>query len=175
MKRCADPCWLVGHPHFSDSCLSRRILATEATSRYWLLEDLQLSSSSFFEELTIKKRLVMLFPLYWYTLPSQLVRFLEDNASLFAQTLPGSRVLLIVTTGQSARSYSSLGHSHHPVSAFLEPLFAFLRERGASLQPLRVISRADARRTEIWTPQHDPEISALHKALMRLGSSNYEN
>ncbi|WDE02718.1 NAD(P)H-dependent oxidoreductase [Thalassomonas actiniarum] len=72
--------------------------------------------------------IVLQFPLYWYSTPALLKKWLDDVFSYgFAYGADGDKLknknlILSFTTGGPEQSYDTLGYNHFPIFELIKPL-----------------------------------------------------
>ena len=128
---------LLAHPNFATSRANRALHAgikdlpgLEIAELYALYPDGRIDSAAERERLLRADRLVLQFPLYWYSVPSLLKQWFDTvltpilfNEPDVMASMAGLPVLAATTTGGVAASYQG----DNPTTAALEELFAPLR------------------------------------------------
>lgn len=94
-------------------------------------------------DLVAAAEIVLLFPVFWYSPPALLQKWLEDvlvDSDGFEQraSLAGKPARMIVSTGGSADEYGPAGKNGHSVEDFLRSLETTLRYVGCVVGPSEV-------------------------------------
>lgn len=82
--------------------------------------------------------LVLVFPIFWYSPPALLQKWIEDvlvEGDATVAALEGKTVRLVVSTGGSESAYSPSGKNGWTLDDFLRPLETTLRYFGARMIP----------------------------------------
>ena len=132
----ADILVISGHPDLSQSHTNRLILdrlqqalpdlQIRALDR--LYPDYRIDVASEQAALRAAKVIVLQFPLYWYSVPALLKKWIDDVFTFnFAygpdgDKLRGKALQLSFTVGGPAEAYTPLGYNHFPIAQLLQPL-----------------------------------------------------
>ncbi|MCE4554796.1 NAD(P)H-dependent oxidoreductase [Roseateles cellulosilyticus] len=128
---------LVAHPDLARSHATRKLVdalrASPAAGRvelrdlYRLYPDFHIHIDAEQRALEASRLVVMLHPIYWYSMPALQKLWLDEVAHLGWAYGPGGTALhgkdfwLVSSTGGSAQAYGPGGHNHHPIEDFLLP------------------------------------------------------
>lgn len=128
---------LAAHPDLGRSHATRAVLnalrAAPAAARvelrdlYRLYPDFHIHVDAEQRALASARLVVMLHPIYWYSMPALQKLWLDEVLRLGWAYGPGGTALqgkdfwLVASTGGSAAAYSPAGHNHHGIDDFLLP------------------------------------------------------
>ena len=162
---------LAAHPDLGRSHATRTLLdalraspvadRVELRDLYRLYPDFHIHIEAEQRTLEAARLVVMLHPIYWYSMPALQKLWLDDVAHLGWAYGPGGTALhgkdlwLVASTGGGAEAYAPGGHNHHAIEEFLLPY------RGGSGAPTRRLAergwttpqlhrRAPSRATRAW-------------------------
>lgn len=157
---------LAAHPDLARSQATRSVLdalrASPAAGRvelrdlYRLYPDFHIHVEAEQRALEAARLVVMLHPIYWYSMPALLKLWLDEVLRLGWAYGPGGTALhgkdfwLVASTGGSAQSYSPTGHNHHGIDEFLLPYQQSVKTCGMHYLPPQILHSAHrATATEI--------------------------
>lgn len=143
---------LAAHPDLARSNTTRVLLdalrASSAAQRvelrdlYRLYPDFHIHIDAEQRALEAARLVVMLHPIYWYSMPALQKLWLDEVPRLGWAYGPGGTALhgkdfwLVASTGGGAEAYAPGGHNHHPIGDFLLPYQQSARTCGMNwLQP----------------------------------------
>lgn len=128
---------LAAHPDLARSHATRSLLdalrASPAAGRvelrdlYRLYPDFHIHVEAEQRALAAARLVVMLHPIYWYSMPALQKLWLDEVPRLGWAYGPGGTALhgkdfwLVASTGGGAEAYAPGGHNHHPITDFLLP------------------------------------------------------
>ncbi len=121
---------VVGHPNFQHSKINSTIakmIATKGIDLHILSDvhsNYQFDVTAEQATITAYEKIVFLFPLYWYSVPSLLKKWIEDVCQYgwaYGDTfaLEGKEIVFCVTNGANRNKYDAPGKN---IEAFLLPL-----------------------------------------------------
>ena len=143
---------LAAHPDLARSSTTRAVLAAlraspaaarvELRDLYRLYPDFHVHIDAEQRALEAAKLVVMLHPIYWYSMPALQKLWWDEVPRLGWAYGPGGTALhgkdfwLVASTGGGAEAYAPGGHNHHPIGEFLLPYQQSARTCGMNwLQP----------------------------------------
>jgi glutathione-regulated potassium-efflux system ancillary protein KefF len=143
---------LAAHPDLARSQTTRVLLETlraspaarrvELRDLYRLYPDFHIHIDAEQRALEAARLVVMLHPIYWYSMPALQKLWLDEVPRLGWAYGPGGTALhgkdfwLVASTGGGAEAYAPGGHNHHPITDFLLPYQQSARTCGMNwLQP----------------------------------------
>lgn len=143
---------LAAHPDLGRSQVTRTLLdavrASPAAARvdlrdlYRLYPDFHIHIDAEQRALEAARLVVMLHPIYWYSMPALQKLWLDEVPRLGWAYGPGGTALhgkdfwLVASTGGGAEAYAPGGHNHHAIGEFLLPYQQSARTCGMNwLQP----------------------------------------
>ena len=145
----ADILVISGHPDLSQSHTNRLILdrlqqalpdlQIRALDR--LYPDYRIDVASEQAALRAAKVIVLQFPLYWYSVPALLKKWIDEVMTFnFAygpegDKLKGKPLLLSLTVGGPQESYRTLGYNHFAIPELLKPLEQLAYLTGMIFEP----------------------------------------
>jgi glutathione-regulated potassium-efflux system ancillary protein KefF len=128
---------LAAHPDLGRSTATRAVLdalrASPAAGRvelrdlYRLYPDFHIAVDAEQRALAAARLVVMLHPIYWYSMPALQKLWLDEVPRLGWAYGPGGTALqgkdfwLVASTGGGPEAYAPGGHNHHGIDAFLLP------------------------------------------------------
>lgn len=128
---------IVAHPDLARSNVTRLLLdqlqddsiasRIELRNLYRLYPDYHIHVEAEQRALAAAQLIVLLHPIYWYSMPALQKLWLDEVFRLGWAYGPGGTALhgkdcwLVTSTGGSAHSYSAEGHNHHALEDFLLP------------------------------------------------------
>lgn len=128
---------LVAHPDLGRSQVTRALLQAlqvspaaarvEVRDLYRLYPDFDVNVGAEQRALQSARLVVMLHPIYWYSMPALQKLWLDDVLRLGWAYGPGGTALhgkdlwLVASTGGGPEAYSPQGHNRHPIGEFLLP------------------------------------------------------
>lgn len=128
---------LAAHPDLARSHATRSLLEAlrasptsdrvELRDLYRLYPDFHIHIEAEQQALQSARLVVLLHPIYWYSMPALLKLWLDEVLRLGWAYGPGGTALhgkdlwLVASTGGGAEAYAPGGHNHHPIEAFLLP------------------------------------------------------
>lgn len=149
---------LVAHPDLARSQVTRGLLQAlrqhpvaervEVRDLYRLYPDLHVDIDREREALQRCKLLVLLHPIYWYSMPAMQKLWFDEVLRLGWAYGPGGTALqgkdfwLCASTGGGAESYAPGGHNHHPIEDYLLPYRQLALTCGMHYLPPRVLHAA---------------------------------
>lgn len=129
---------LLAHPDLGRSSATAALLAAlrespvagrvELRDLYRLYPDFHIHVAAEQQALGPARLVVLLHPIYWYSMPALQKLWLDEVLRLGWAYGPGGHALkgkdlwLVASTGGGADSYSAEGHNRHPIADFLLPL-----------------------------------------------------
>lgn len=127
---------LLFHPNLQKSTVNKawyqQIVASKktATSRklYEEYPDFNINVNREQEDLINHQRIVIQFPIQWYSVPPLLKKYMDDVLSYgFAYGSPNTKLdnkelQLIISAGTPEEAYSQSGYHHFTMNEFLRPL-----------------------------------------------------
>jgi glutathione-regulated potassium-efflux system ancillary protein KefG len=156
--------FLFAHPNPHKSRANKMILEHVRSLPNIKIHDLYQNYPNFFIDVKKEQQflmasdlIVMQHPIYWYNMPALLKQWHDDVLELgFAygengNALKGKKLLLSITTGGGANSYSTEGHNQYPIDHFLAPYKATAHLCGMEwLEPLIFHSALRSDENEIY-------------------------
>lgn len=152
----SKPLIVVAHPDLEHESRINRVLADAAVRAglpvndlYRHYPDFRIDRETEQARLATASALVLQFPLYWYSSPALLKEWLDTVLSHgFAygrdgRGLRGKRLLLTVSTGDSAANFQEGGRAGASLETLLLPLLHTFRYCGMVLEPVHAIHSAD--------------------------------
>ncbi|HEY1128378.1 MAG TPA: NAD(P)H-dependent oxidoreductase [Roseateles sp.] len=149
---------LAAHPDLARSNVTRALLgalrASPATGRielrdlYRLYPDFHIHVDAEQRALASARLVVMLHPIYWYSMPALQKLWLDDVLRLGWAYGPGGTALsgkdfwLVTSTGGGMESYAPGGHNHHRMDEFLLPYEQSVKTCGMRYLPPQVLHAA---------------------------------
>lgn len=128
---------LVAHPDLARSHATRMLVdalrgsaaadRVELRDLYRLYPDFHIRIDAEQRALAAARLVVMLHPIYWYSMPALQKLWLDEVAHLGWAYGPGGTALhgkdfwLVASTGGGAEAYGPGGHNRHPIDDFLLP------------------------------------------------------
>ncbi|MDR7336111.1 NAD(P)H-dependent oxidoreductase [Roseateles asaccharophilus] len=128
---------LAAHPDLARSNATRSVISAlraspiaervELRDLYRLYPDFHVHVDAEQRALEAAKLVVMLHPIYWYSMPALQKLWLDEVPRLGWAYGPGGTALhgkdfwLVASTGGGAEAYSPGGHNHHAIDQFLLP------------------------------------------------------
>ncbi len=128
---------LAAHPDLARSHVTRTLLEAlrsspaadrvELRDLYRLYPDFHIDVPAEQQALQAARLVVMLHPIYWYSMPALQKLWLDEVPRLGWAYGPGGTALhgkdfwLVTSTGGGAEAYAPGGHNHHPIDDFLLP------------------------------------------------------
>ncbi|RZL38195.1 MAG: NAD(P)H dehydrogenase [Rubrivivax sp.] len=149
---------LVAHPDIGRSYATRALVEALRTSAaadrvelrdlYRLYPDFHVHIDAEQRALEAARLVVMLHPIYWYSMPALQKLWLDEVAHLGWAYGPGGTALhgkdfwLVASTGGGAEAYAPGGHNHHPIGEFLLPYRQSARTCGMNWLPPQILHAA---------------------------------
>lgn len=149
---------LAAHPDLGRSFATRTLIDTlraspvaeriELRDLYRLYPDFHIHIDAEQRALSAAKLVVMLHPIYWYSMPALQKLWLDEVAHLGWAYGPGGTALhgkdfwLVASTGGGAEAYAPGGHNHHPIGDFLLPYRQSARTCGMNWLPPQILHGA---------------------------------
>ncbi|HEY9106206.1 MAG TPA: NAD(P)H-dependent oxidoreductase [Roseateles sp.] len=149
---------LAAHPDMGRSLATRTLVDTlraspvaervELRDLYRLYPDFHIHIDAEQRALQAAKLVVMLHPIYWYSMPALQKLWLDEVAHLGWAYGPGGTALhgkdfwLVASTGGGAEAYAPGGHNHHPIGEFLLPYRQSARTCGMNWLPPQILHAA---------------------------------
>jgi len=149
---------LAAHPDMGRSLATRTLVDTlraspvaervELRDLYRLYPDFHVHIDAEQRALQAAKLVVMLHPIYWYSMPALQKLWLDEVAHLGWAYGPGGTALhgkdfwLVASTGGGAEAYAPGGHNHHPIDEFLLPYRQSARTCGMNWLPPQILHAA---------------------------------
>lgn len=146
---------LAAHPDLARSHATRTVLDTLRASRaadrvelrdlYQLYPDFHIHVDTEQRALQAARLVVMLHPIYWYSMPALQKLWLDEVLRLGWAYGPGGTALhgkdfwLVASTGGGPQAYAPGGHNHHPLDDFLLPYQQSARTCGMTWLPPQVL------------------------------------
>lgn len=128
---------LAAHPDLARSQATRTVLDTlraspaaarvELRDLYRLYPDFHIHVEAEQRALAAARLVVLLHPIYWYSMPALQKLWLDEVLRLGWAYGPGGTALhgkdcwLVASTGGSTQAYAPGGHNHHAIGEFLLP------------------------------------------------------
>lgn len=160
---------LAAHPDLARSNATRSVIAAlraspiaarvELRDLYRLYPDFHLHVDAEQRALEAARLVVLLHPIYWYSMPALQKLWLDEVLRLGWAYGPGGTALhgkdlwLVSSTGGGPEAYASTGHNHHPIDDFLLPYHQSARTCGMSWLPPQILHAAH-RATEAQLQAH---------------------
>jgi len=160
---------LAAHPDLARSQVTRTLLdalrvspaaeRVELRDLYRLYPDFHIHVDAEQRALQQARLVVMLHPIYWYSMPALQKLWLDDVLRLGWAYGPGGTALhgkdfwLVASTGGSEQAYAPGGHNHHALDEFLLPYHQSARTCGMTWLPPQVLYSAH-RATEAQIQAH---------------------
>ena len=149
---------LAAHPDLGRSHVTRSLLdalrASPLADRvmlrdlYRLYPDFHIHVDAEQQALAAASLVVMVHPIYWYSMPALQKLWLDEVAHLGWAYGPGGKALhgkdfwLVSSTGGGAEAYAPGGHNHHPIGDFLLPYLQSARTCGMNWLPPQILHAA---------------------------------
>ncbi len=149
---------LAAHPDLARSHVTRSLLgalrASPAADRvelrdlYRLYPDFHIDVLAEQQALQAARLVVMLHPIYWYSMPALQKLWLDEVPRLGWAYGPGGTALhgkdfwLVASTGGGAEAYAPGGHNHHPITDFLLPYRQSVHTCGMTWLPPHILHAA---------------------------------
>lgn len=149
---------LAAHPDLGRSVATRTVLDTlraspaagrvELRDLYRLYPDFHIHVDAEQRALQAARLVVMLHPIYWYSMPALQKLWLDEVLRLGWAYGPGGTALqgkdfwLVASTGGSAAAYAPGGHNHHAIDEFLLPYRQSARTCGMHWLPPQILHGA---------------------------------
>lgn len=149
---------LAAHPDLARSHATRTVLeglrASPASDRvelrdlYRLYPDFHIHVEAEQRALQAAKLVVMLHPIYWYSMPAVQKLWLDEVLRLGWAYGPGGTALhgkdfwLVASTGGGAEAYAPGGHNHHAIEEFLLPYQQSAKTCGMHYLPPQILHAA---------------------------------
>jgi glutathione-regulated potassium-efflux system ancillary protein KefF len=146
---------LAAHPDLARSQATRTVLDTlrasaaaervELRDLYRLYPDFHIHVNAEQEALRAARLVVMLHPIYWYSMPALQKLWVDEVLRLGWAYGPGGTALhgkdfwLVASTGGGESAYAPGGHNHHPITDFLLPYQQSARTCGMTWLPPQVL------------------------------------
>lgn len=146
---------LAAHPDLARSQVTQTLLRTlraspaaarvELRDLYRLYPDFHIHVEAEQRALQAAKLVVMLHPIYWYSMPALQKLWLDDVLQLGWAYGPGGTALhgkdcwLVASTGGDSLSYSEGGHNHHGIAEFLLPYQQSAKTCGMHYLPPQIL------------------------------------
>ncbi|MCE4538479.1 NAD(P)H-dependent oxidoreductase [Pelomonas sp. P7] len=149
---------LAAHPDLGRSNTTRAVLqalrASPAAGRvelrdlYRLYPDFHIHVEAEQRALEAARLVVMVHPIYWYSMPALQKLWLDEVLRLGWAYGPGGTALhgkdfwLVVSTGGGPESYNPTGHNHHLIDEFLLPYQQSAKTCGMHYLPPQILHAA---------------------------------
>jgi len=149
---------LAAHPDMGRSLATRTLVDTlraspvadrvELRDLYRLYPDFHVHIEAEQRALQAARLVVMLHPIYWYSMPALQKLWLDEVAHLGWAYGPGGTALhgkdfwLVASTGGGTEAYAPGGHNHHPIDEFLLPYRQSARTCGMNWLPPQILHAA---------------------------------
>jgi len=149
---------LAAHPDLGRSFATRAVLdalraspvaeRVELRDLYRLYPDFHIHIDAEQRALQAARLVVMLHPIYWYSMPALQKLWLDEVAHLGWAYGPGGTALhgkdfwLVASTGGGAEAYAPGGHNHHPIADYLLPYRQSARTCGMNWLPPQMLHAA---------------------------------
>jgi len=149
---------LAAHPDLGRSLATRTLIDTlraspvaervELRDLYRLYPDFHIHVEAEQHALQAARLVVMLHPIYWYSMPALQKLWLDEVAHLGWAYGPGGTALhgkdfwLVASTGGGAETYAPGGHNHHAIDEFLLPYRQSARTCGMNWLPPQILHGA---------------------------------
>jgi glutathione-regulated potassium-efflux system ancillary protein KefF len=149
---------LAAHPDLARSHATRTVLdalrASPAAGRvelrdlYRLYPEFHIHVDAEQRALAAAQLVVMLHPIYWYSMPALQKLWLDEVPRLGWAYGPGGTALhgkdfwLVTSTGGGAEAYAPGGHNHHAIEEFLLPYLQSARTCGMNWLPPQILHGA---------------------------------
>jgi len=149
---------LAAHPDLGRSHATRTLIAAlqaspvasrvELRDLYRLYPDFHIHVDAEQRALEAAKLVVMLHPIYWYSMPALQKLWLDEVPRLGWAYGPGGTALhgkdfwLVASTGGGAEAYAPGGHNHHAIEEFLLPYQQSARTCGMNYLPPQILHGA---------------------------------
>lgn len=134
---------LSGHPHYKTSVANRAIIShfqklvpeAEIVSLGDLYPDFNIDVEREQERILGADIIVMEFPIWWYSSPSLMHRYVEEvftHGFAYGQSrhLAGKRLVLSFTSGAPAAAYSPEGYQYFTIDSLMPPFVAMAHLTG---------------------------------------------
>lgn len=179
---------ISGHPHIESDSLANKTIVGELRNNLpnatihnlgELYPDYQFDIPKEQSLLMAHDVIVLQFPMFWYSVPSLLQKWLEDvfvfgfSHGIGGDKLKGKKLVISVTTGAPKEAYSSQGIMGHTVEEFLYPIEGIATLTQMQLIPpvyLNGVSYS-ARTDEETTRQMTEKIKTYTQDLVKLINS----
>jgi glutathione-regulated potassium-efflux system ancillary protein KefF len=139
---------LAAHPDLAQSRVTRTLLdaaegvgGVQLRDLYRLYPDYAIDVPAEQQALSAAQLLVLLHPLYWYSMPA-LQKLWLDEVLRFGwaygpggDAMQGKDLWLVSSTGGAADAYSESGYNEHPIDAFLLPYRQTAKLCGMGFKP----------------------------------------
>lgn len=149
---------LAAHPDLARSHVTRSLLTALRTSPaadrvelrdlYRLYPDFHIHVEAEQRALAAAKLVVLLHPIYWYSMPALQKLWFDEVLRLGWAYGPGGTALhgkdfwLVASTGGTAQAYAPGGHNHHDIGEFLLPYQQSAKTCGMHYLPPQVLHGA---------------------------------
>lgn len=149
---------LVAHPDLARSHITHRLLGAlrgsaamdrvELRDLYRLYPDFHIHVEAEQRALQAARLVVMLHPIYWYSMPALQKLWLDEVLRLGWAYGPGGTALrgkdfwLVASTGGGAEAYAEGGHNHHAIGEFLLPYQQSAKTCGMHYLPPQILHAA---------------------------------
>lgn len=149
---------LAAHPDLGRSHATRTLIdalraspvadRVELRDLYRLYPDFHIHIDAEQRALEAAKLVVMLHPIYWYSMPALQKLWLDEVPRLGWAYGPGGTALhgkdfwLVTSTGGGAEAYAPGGHNHHAIEEFLLPYLQSARTCGMNYLPPQILHGA---------------------------------
>ena len=149
---------LAAHPDLGRSHATRTLIAAlraspaagrvELRDLYRLYPDFHIHIDAEQRALAAASLVVMLHPIYWYSMPALQKLWLDEVAHLGwaygsgGTALHGKDFWLVASTGGGAEAYAPSGHNHHAIEEFLLPYRQSAHTCGMNWLPPQILHGA---------------------------------
>lgn len=149
---------LAAHPDLARSHTTRSLLdalraspvspRVELRDLYRLYPDFHIHVDAEQQALQAARLVVLLHPIYWYSMPALQKLWLDEVLRLGWAYGPGGTALhgkdcwLVASTGGGAEAYAPAGHNHHAMGEFLVPYQQSARTCGMNWLPPQILHAA---------------------------------
>ena len=149
---------LAAHPDLARSHVTRSLLTALRTSPaadrvelrdlYRLYPDFHIHVEAEQRALAAAKLVVLLHPIYWYSMPALQKLWFDEVLRLGWAYGPGGTALhgkdfwLVASTGGTAQAYAPGGHNHHDIGEFLLPYQQSAKTCGMHYLPPQILHGA---------------------------------
>lgn len=139
---------VVGHPHLATSASQPffRAAAAPLPGVVWHPLGDHYAAAGERQALWAAQRVILQFPLYWYSMPALLKAWLDTvwNQQLLGPAgdrLAGTELGLVVTTGRAQREFQPGASQEYTLAELLRPLQALARATGMTYLPPLTVSQ----------------------------------